>query len=233
VLTALFEDLTRAVGGSPAVALAAAALWGVASILLSPCHLASIPLVVGFIGGQGPMPTRRAAGLAAMFALGILTTIAIIGAATAAAGRIAGDVGAWGNWLVAVVFFAVGLHLLDVIALPLSPRGPAATVRRGALAALVLGLLFGVALGPCTFAFMAPMLAVTFRVAADSPAYGIVLLLAYGVGHTALIVLAGAGTEWVQRYLDWSERSRATRLLRHVCGVLVLAAGLYMIFTAP
>jgi cytochrome c biogenesis protein CcdA len=39
--------------------------------------------------------------------------------------------------------------------------------RKGLLASFVLGLIFGVALGPCTFAYMAPMLAVTFKVAAD------------------------------------------------------------------
>ncbi len=56
----LFVSLTAAVEGSPAVALGASLAWGILSILLSPCHLASIPLIVGFIGGQGPMPPRRA-----------------------------------------------------------------------------------------------------------------------------------------------------------------------------
>jgi len=35
--------------------------------------------------------------------------------------------------------------------------------RKGLLAAFLLGLVFGIALGPCTFAYMAPMLAVAFR----------------------------------------------------------------------
>ena len=45
----LFASLSQAVEGAPALAMAAAFAWGVLSILLSPCHLASIPLVVGFI----------------------------------------------------------------------------------------------------------------------------------------------------------------------------------------
>jgi cytochrome c-type biogenesis protein len=83
----LFTILSRAVEATPIVALAAAAAWGVLSIILSPCHLASIPLIVGFIDRQGPLPPRRAALIATLFAGGILLTIAAIGAITAAAGE--------------------------------------------------------------------------------------------------------------------------------------------------
>lgn len=228
----LFTTLSRAVEGAPAVATAAAFAWGVLSILLSPCHLASIPLVIGFIGGQGRVSTRRAILIASLFAAGILITIGAIGVVTAALGRMLGDVGGWGNYLVAGVLFLVGLYLLDVISLPGSGPGQVGMKRKGLLAAFLLGLIFGVALGPCTFAFMAPILGVVFKVAATSFAYGAVLLLAYGVGHCSVIVLAGASAELVQRYLDWNERSRGGVILRRACGALVLLAGLYVIYVA-
>ncbi len=228
----LFTTLTRAVDGGPAVALSAAFAWGILSILLSPCHLASIPLIVGFIDEQGRISTLRAFQIALLFALGILITIGIIGAATAAAGRMLGDVGAYGNYFVAAVFFLVGLHLLGVFPLPFTGPGQVALKRRGRIAAFIFGLVFGVALGPCTFAYMAPMLAVTFRTASAHPAQGILLLLAYGVGHCAIIVLAGTFTESVQRYLDWNESSKGAAILKKACGVLVLLAGLWMLHVA-
>ncbi len=228
----LFTTLTRAVEGNPAIALAAAFLWGILSILLSPCHLASIPLIVGFIGEQGRMRTRRAFLISTLFAAGILITIGAIGAITAAAGRMMGDIGRYGNYLVAVIFFLVGLHLLDVIPMPWSGPGRVGMKRKGMLAALILGLAFGIALGPCTFAYMAPMLGVTFKLAATSLAYGILLLLAYGIGHCSVIVLAGTSTELVQRYLNWNERSKGAIILKRSCGVLVLLGGLYLIYTA-
>jgi cytochrome c-type biogenesis protein len=76
------------------------------------------------------------------------------------------------------------------------------------------------------------MLGVTFKVASASLAYGIVLLLAYGLGHCCVIVLAGTCTELVQRYMNWNEESRGAIILRRVCGVLVLAGGLYLIVIA-
>lgn len=229
----LFTTLTRAVEGSAFIALGASLVWGILSILLSPCHLASIPLIVGFIGQQGQMTTRRAFGISSLFALGILITIGAIGAITAAAGRMMGDVGRYGNYFVAAIFFIVGLHLVGVIPMPWSGPGQVGMKRKGLLAALILGLVFGIALGPCTFAYMAPMLAVTFKLAATNLLYGIVLLLAYGVGHCSVIVLAGTFTEVVQRYLNWNEKSKGATILKIVCGVLVMMGGIYLIYAAP
>jgi len=218
----LFTTLTNAVESTPGIAFGAAFVWGVLSILLSPCHLSSIPLVVGFIDKQGRMSAKRAFIISTLFAVGILTTIAGIGAITAAAGRMMGDIGRYGNYIVAVILFVVGLHLLDVIPMPWSGPGQA----------FILGLVFGIALGPCTFAYMAPMLAVTFRLAAANRFYGVSLLLIYGLGHCSVIVLAGTSTELVQKYMNWNEKSKATIIIKGVCGVLVILSGLYLIYTA-
>ena len=228
----LFTTLTHAVEGTPAIAIAAAFVWGILSILLSPCHLASIPLIVGFIDKQGRISTRRAFFISTLFAVGILITIAAIGMVTAAAGRMMGDVGRYGNYFVAAIFFVVGLHLLDVIPLPFSGPARVGMKRKGLLAALILGLVFGIALGPCTFAYMAPMLAVTFRLASTALLYGVLLLIVYGLGHCSVIVLAGTCTELVQRYMNWNEKSKGAVIVKRVCGVLVLLGGLYLIYIA-
>jgi cytochrome c-type biogenesis protein len=229
----LFTQLTRAVEGTWFIALLASFIWGILSIILSPCHLASIPLIVGFIDEQGRISTKRAFWISTLFAVGILITIAAIGAITAAAGRMMGNVGKYGNYFVAVIFFLVGLHLLGVIPAPWSGPGQVGMKRKGLLAALILGLVFGIALGPCTFAYMAPMLAVTFKLASTNLLYGIFLLLAYGVGHCSVIVLAGTCTELVQRYMNWNEKSKGAVILKKICGVLVLLGGIYLIYVAP
>ena len=232
-MESLFIALNQAVTGSPLLALAAALAWGVLSVVLSPCHLASIPLIVGFIDGQGRMTTKRAFLISTLFAFGILLTIALIGVITAAAGRMLGDLGPWANWFVAAIFILVGLHLLDFIPMPWSGPGQVGMARKGMLAAFLLGLIFGIALGPCTFAYMAPMLGITFSLAADNLLYGASLLLAYGIGHCAVIVLAGTFTEIIQHYLDWNEKSKGAVILKKICGILVIAGGLWLIYSAP
>ena len=229
----LFTTLTHAVESSSLLALGAAFVWGILSIVLSPCHLASIPLIVGFINQQGRISTKRAFSISFFFSAGILTTIAVIGLITAGVGRMLGDIGPYGNYFVAAIFFVFGLVLLDVFRLPWSGPGQIGLKGKGLLAALILGLVFGIALGPCTFAYMAPMLAVTFKLAATNLFYGVLLLLVYGIGHCSVIVLAGTCTELVQRYMNWNEKSKGSVILKKICGVLVLLGGVYLIYTAP
>jgi cytochrome c-type biogenesis protein len=232
-MEALFTALTHAIESTPLIALGAALVWGILSILLSPCHLASIPLIVGFIDEQGKTTPWRAFFISLLFASGILLTIAAIGGVTAAAGRMMGDVGRYGNYFVALIFFVVGLHLLGVVPMLGSGPGQVGLKRKGLLAAFILGLVFGIALGPCTFAYMAPMLGVTFKLGAEQPIYAGSLLLMYGVGHCGVIVAAGTSTGMVQRYMNWNESSKGSLILKKICGVLVILGGLYLIYTAP
>lgn len=211
------------------VALLGAFLWGVLSILLSPCHLAGIPLIVGYISHQGVKSFRKAFWTSFAFSFGILITIALIGLITALLGRMMGDIGKWGNYLVAVIFFIVGLVLLDIIRFNLPGVGQMKFKKRGVWAALLLGLIFGIALGPCTFAYMAPVLAITLFSSSSNFVHSFSLLAAYGLGHCLVIVLAGSFTEVIQKYVNWNEKSKGTLIVKRICGILVIVAGIYMI----
>jgi len=202
------------------------------SVILSPCHLSSIPLIIGFISEQGKLTTRKAFGLSFLFGLGILATIGIIGVVTATMGRMMGDVGKYGNYVVAAVFFLVGLHLIGVIPMPFSGPGNVGMKRKGLFAAFILGLVFGVALGPCTFAYMAPVLTLSLKVATTKFVYAVLLLAAYGIGHCSVIVAAGTSAEAVQNYLNWNEKSKGATIVKRICGVLVMLGGVYLIYVA-
>jgi cytochrome c-type biogenesis protein len=226
----LFTWLSNALTQSPEIAIGSAFVWGVLSVILSPCHIACIPLIVGFIDGQGNITTRRAFGLSLLFGCGILITIGIIGLITGLMGRMIGDIGGYGSYFVAVVFFAIGLNLLGILPLPFMEGGANPNYKRkGFLAAFILGLLFGIALGPCTFAYMATMLGVVFSMASTKIVFALSLLLAYGIGHCAVLVFAGTFTEIVQHYLHWTEKSQGAVILKKICGLLVISGGFYLI----
>jgi len=232
MIGSLFNNLSQALNASPVIALMAALIWGILSILLSPCHLSSIPLIIGFINGQGNVTTRRAFWLSLLFSTGILITIALIGVITGLLGRMLGDIGKFGNYFVAAILFLVGLYLLDVISLNFfSAPDPSKVKKRGLLAAFILGLIFGVALGPCTFAYMAPILAIVLSTAGTHLLFSILLLIFYGVGHCSVIVLAGTFTEALQHYLNWSAESKGAVWLKKICGVLVILGGVYLVFS--
>lgn len=227
----IFTALSQAVEGQPAIAIAAAFVWGVLSVVLSPCHLTSIPLIIGYLSNNEKKSTKRAFALSVLFSLGILISIAIIGGITALSGRIIGDIGKIGNYVVALVFLVFGLNLLGILPLNWPGQRLAKPKRQGYLPIFLLGLVFGLALGPCTFAFMAPMLGVVFRLTASKLAYGVFLLTAFGLGHCAVITAAGTSSQWVQRMMNWDQRAKGVALLRKFCGVLVILGGIYLVYS--
>ena len=76
---------------------------------------------------------------------------------------------------------------------------------------------------------MATMLGVVFSMASTKIVFALSLLLAYGIGHCAVLVFAGTFTEVVQHYLHWNEKSNGSVILKRACGVLVFLGGVYLI----
>jgi len=232
-MESLFTTLTDALYGSFALALLASFSWGILSILLSPCHLSSIPLIIGFLTAQGEKKASQGVVLAFVFAVGILITIAIIGLITAALGRIMGDVGPYGKYAIVIIFITVGLYLMDIIRLPgtgvkLQPFGTKSVF----LSAFSLGLIFGIALGPCTFAYMAPVLGIVFQLSSTNIVAAGILLLSFGLGHCGVIVVAGGLASRLQIYLNWTNRSNAVLWIKRIAGFLVILGGIYTLYTS-
>jgi cytochrome c-type biogenesis protein len=232
-LNALFTALSQAMTANLWLAMAASFGWGVCSILLSPCHLSSIPLIIGFLSSQQVTSVKRAFALSTLFAAGIVVTIAIIGAITAVMGKMLGDIGPYGKYIVGALFIAVGLYLMGIIRLPdLGLKLRAQRTGSIYLTSLALGLVFGLALGPCTFAFLAPVLGVVFELAGKNLPAAMALLLAFAIGHCLVIISVGMAATRIQAYLDWSNRSTIIVWIKRVAGGLVIAGGIYSFATA-
>ena len=228
-MQALFDSVNQMMSGGLFFVLVASFIWGLMSIALSPCHLTSIPLIIGFVDESEAKRTKQRFILSLLFALGILISIAAIGVITASFGRVAGDIGPWSNYLAAVIFAIIGLHFFDII--PLNFRGVSSIPiqKKGKWSAFLIGLIFGVALGPCTFAFMAPVLAVTFAKSGSSIIENSLILIAYGVGHTILIVMAGTFTGVLQKYLSWNSENGSSDRVKKIAGVFLLIGALYFL----
>lgn len=224
-----FSQLTMALYSSPGIALGAAFLWGVLSVLLSPCHLASIPLIVGFLDNQKDLNTRKAFKLSAFFTLGILAMMVLIGLITGLLGTMLGDIGPWAEPAVGVILVITAFFIADVIRMPSFLNGLKHKPRQGAWAAISMGFLLGIGLGPCSFAFMAPILGIVFTAAGTKLIFAISLVLAYIIGHCLVIILAGTFAGAVQSYLRWTSQSRGTKVVRVICGILIFVAGCYLL----
>ena len=230
MLNEIFESLNNFLSQNTGVAVLGAFSWGILSIVLSPCHLASIPLIVGYINRESVQQASSAFAKALVFSFGILITIALIGIITSAMGRLIGDVGSFGNYLVAGVFFLAGLYLLGIV----NPSWGSAGIKKvrgsGFSMAFMLGLLFGFALGPCTFAFMAPVLGMAFHYSSDNLMLSVLLIASFAAGHCAVIAGAAAASSKLAVYLNWTEKSESLNIAKKICGVLVFLGGVYFLY---
>ena len=132
-------------------------------------------------------------GSALGLALGVLITLAALGAMAIHFGSLAGDLGPIPTYLAAGLFVWVGLHLVQVLPIPLPAPAQIRMKRKGALAAFVLGLVFWLVLGPCTFAFMVPVIVAAAAASArGAVSFAAALMGLYALGHCGVITLAGA-----------------------------------------
>lgn len=248
--------VSDALAGAPLLALPAAVTWGLASIWLSPCHLAGVPLIVGWLAATPatvPAPSARSgekppqagaitsprvdqgggrAAIILAFGLGTLLSLIPLAIAALLLGRMAGDLGFSGNYLAAVFCIFGGLYLLDWLPLPQLGRGLPQPAKRGPWTALLLGLVFGLALGPCAFAWIAPVLGVASMQAATGLVLPSVLLTLFALGHLAGVLLAAGSLSLVQRWLDALGSNRGLALGRAACGVLLLVVAGVLIDSA-
>ena len=203
-------------------------LWGMVSVLFSPCHLASIPLIVSYVAGQNQIIAgRKAAMYAVTFTIGLFITIATIGFVCAILGRMLGDVGPYMSIVVGVILIWVSLDILGIAHCSMS-HGLLAKIKvRGMAGAFILGLAYGILSGSCTFGFIAPILAIiTIQ---QKILTGIIFIILFGLGHCIPIAIAGSSSALVKRFLDNSTWQRGSSFFRKLAGGCIGALGVYFI----
>ena len=230
MLDSIFLTVNQWMTGGIALAAAGCFIWGVISVLFSPCHLASIPLIVGYVGGQERMVQPKQAGIySVLFTTGLFITIALIGILCALLGRMLGDVGIYWQVLIGLVLIWVALGMLGVEKCSMSGSFLYRLNLKGKLGAFVLGLAYGVLSGSCTFGFIAPILAII--TVQEKIATGIILIVLFAVGHCLPIVIAGSSTAAVKKLLENSAWNGAGTWFRKGAGTLVCLLGLYFVIS--
>jgi cytochrome c-type biogenesis protein len=221
------ETLGQVLQHKPLLAYGASYLGGVVATA-SPCILASIPLVIGFVGGYAGGNKKQAFYYSLTFVVGLALVMSILGAVAALMGTMFGDVGPGWRFAIALIFMIMGLQLAGVINLKLGGNTQKFLPRRtGLIGALILGALFGLVLSPCA----SPVLAVILTLAAvkGEVAYGSSLLFAYALGQGTLVILAGTFTGVIESFLQ-SRGAKASVIMQKMAGGLIFFAGAYFFF---
>lgn len=208
---------------------AAAFIWGVCSVIFSPCHLASIPLIIGYIGGfTEDKKIKNAFGYSLLFVSGLFISISLIGIITSLIGRMMGDVGNIWNYIIAGILLIVALHLFEIFSITIPGLHYIQTKKKGCIGAFLLGATYGIVSGPCTFGFIAPMFAmITLQ---KDIMRGILLILFFALGHCIPILIGGSMTPFVKNILESAKLQKSGVIFKRVAAIIFITVALYILF---
>ena len=201
-------------------------LWGLVSILFSPCHLASIPLMVGYVAGQDDL-SKRASIFALLFSFGLFLSIALVGFACSLLGRMLGDISPFWGIPIGLLIFWLGLDMFGLSGCRVPSLGVGNFKMRGYQGAFILGLMYGILSGACTFGFIAPILAVITM--QKQILTGLILIIFFALGHCLPIMLAGSSVNFTQKLLQNKGFASLNTWGRKLAAVLVCGVALYII----
>ena len=195
---------------------------------LTPCSLSSVPLVIGYVGGTGSNNPRKAFWLSLTFAAGSAVTFTTLGVVSSLVGKLMGTSSSWWYLLLGVLMVLMALQLWEIYNFVPSTSLMARNTRRGYIGAFIAGILGGVFSSPCATPVLITLLAVVAE--RGSLLWGIILLLLYSVGHSALVLVAGTSIGFVTSMTSSNKYGTFSKVLKIVMGGVILLIGFYMFY---
>jgi cytochrome c biogenesis protein CcdA len=209
------------------LAFPACFLGGIASSA-SPCVLAMIPLVIGYVGGYAEGSQKKAVQYSLVFTLGLTITFTVLGIIAGAMGRLFGDAGNFWYYVLPPVAILLGLYLLfsEVLNFNIGISQRFLPKKKALLGAFLIGLFFGIVASPCATPVLAVIL--TYAATKQEIAYSGGLLLAYALGHWVLVLGAGISAGFAQKVLASRGISNFSTCSKKVGGVILIGVGIYL-----
>ena len=196
---------------------------------LTPCMLSMLPITVGYIGGYQSEGRFQAAAQSSWFALGLATTLAILGIVATTIGKVYGQIGVGLPIVVSLVAIAMGLNLLEILPLRFPSLGATDWIGKDlprGLRSYLIGLTFGLIASPCSTPVLATLL--TWVATTQNLVLGGGLLVAYAMGYVLPLVIAGTFTATIKNIL---ELRRWSSWINPVSGALLLGFGIFSLLS--
>lgn len=210
---------------APLLALFAGVLTSV-----TPCSLSSVPLIVGYMGGVGEKNTKKAFAYSAMFSIGTAVTFVTLGIIATSAGKLIGTSSSVWYIILGVLMVLMALQTWEIFYFIPSTNLLSKNKKRGFVGAFFAGILGGVFSSPCSTPVLIALLAIVAN--NSKQLWGILLMLLYSIGHSALVMVAGTMVGFVQKINSSEKYKKFTKALKIVMGTAILLIGLYMFWLA-
>lgn len=224
-MEALFNNIQHIIQDQHALAIVAVFIGGLISAA-SPCVLAAIPLIIGYVGGYSEGNKKKAALFSLVFVLGLSITFTLLGAAASIMGQFLGLMGRWLYIGLAVIAIVMGLQLMGMIFIPFPFQKTKAVNTKGLLGAFLFGMLTGTVSSPCATPVLAVILA--YVSTQGDMIYGGSLLFVYALGHCALIFIAGISVGLTESIINSTGAKNFSLYAKRLSGAVLVVVGIYL-----
>ena len=210
---------------APLLALLAGVLTSV-----TPCALSSIPLIIGYVGGVGEKNPKKAFTYSAVFSVGTAVTFVALGIIATSAGKLMGTSSPVWYMVLGVLMVLMALQTWEIFDLIPSVNLISKSKKKGFAGAFLAGILGGIFSSPCSTPVLIALLAIV--AGEGNLLWGILLMLLYSFGHSALVIVAGTSVGFVQKINSSENYKAVATVLKTVMGAAILLIGLYMFWLA-
>lgn len=223
------NQIVEIIGSNPWLAPLLALLAGVlTSVTL--CALSSIPLIIGYVGGTGERNTKKAFAYSAVFSVGTAVTFVALGIIATSAGKLMGTSSPLWYLLLGVLMVLMALQTWEIFNFIPSVNLISKSKKKGYVGAFLAGILGGIFSSPCSTPVLIALLAIV--AGEGNLLWGILLMLLYSIGHSALVMAAGTSVGFVQKINSSEKYKTVATVLKTIMGTAILLIGLYMFWLA-
>lgn len=224
-LSQIAEVISKNMWLAPLLALLAGVLTSV-----MPCSLSSIPLIVGYVGGVGEKNTKKAFAYSVVFSLGTAVAFVTLGIVATSAGKLMGTSSSVWSLVLGTLMMLMALQTWEIFRFIPSTNLLSKSRKRGFIGAFAAGVLGGVFSSPCSTPVLIALLAIV--AGKGNLLWGILLMLLYSIGHSALVMVAGTSVSFVQKINHSQRYKTAANIIKIVTGAAILLIGFYMFWLA-
>lgn len=196
---------------------------------ISPCSLAMLPIIIGYVGGYSKEKPIKTFLQMIFFVIGTAIVFSIIGIICAVTGKVfISFAGGYFGLIIASILMVMGLKLAGFIdfELPIMikeiPQGNSHSL---ILYPLILGAVFALAGTPCSTPILAGIMA--FASLSASISHAIIMLFLFAIGQGVILILAGFLTSHLK---NWKGFYKFSDWLLKISGILLILASIYIFY---
>jgi len=194
---------------------------------ISPCSLAMLPLIIGYVGGYSKETPFRTFIQLCCFIFGTAIVFSIIGIICAVTGSVfASALGGYFTLIMASLLLVMGLKITGILDfdMPVIIKAmPVNSTNSLLLYPVLLGIAFALAGTPCSTPILAGIMA--FAAMGKNLAAAVFMLFLFALGQGLILIIAGLFTSGVKNLRKFSDY---TDVLMKISGALLILAAVYL-----